>query len=340
MYQKNDYESMLSQIHQPAFLVQDSIITAVNQGAANRFIETGMTADELISQGKEEFHQLPYGSLYLSINLCGTDYPCVVTCLEDGKLFTINESVQPELQVLSLAAQQLSFPVSELTLLLDQLEDTAKKGQISQNLFRIKRIIGNMADASRYGTATPNLHYLNATAVLEEILEKAGELLIQSGIQLTCSLPGQPVFTMLNQEILRRAVYNLLSNAAKFSSSKAVDVQLRQKGNKLYLTVTGQTDSGPIGGNLFNRYLRQPGLEDRKFGLGLGMSLIHAAAAAHGGTVLIQQREQEFQATVTLSITKSSSSAVRSPMLFPDIYGGNDQALVELSDVLSSQLYK
>lgn len=340
MDSKSSYESLLSQIHQPAFLVQDGIITAVNQNAANRLIETNIKAEDLISQGKEEYCQLQDGSLYLSINLHGTDYPCVVTCLEDGKLFAVEtEAVPSELQVLSLAAQQLSFPVSELTMLLDQLEDDPKKAQINQNLSRLKRIIRNMADTARYESTAANLHYCNATALLAEILEKSQTLLSQSGIKLTYRLPDQPVYSMINQEMLRRAIYNLLSNAAKFSSNNTVDARLQRNGNKLYFTVISQTDSEHIGGNLFNCYRRHPGLEARKYGLGLGMSLIHAAAATHGGTVLIQQNQQEFQATMTLSISKSNDSVVRSPILFPDMYGGNDQALIELSDVLSSELY-
>ena len=340
MNQKSDCESMLSQILQPAFLVQDGIITAVNQNASNRLIETGTAVDDFISLGKDEYSQLQNGSLYLGINISGTEYPCVVTCLDDKKLFTIeSDAVQSELQVLSLAAQQLSFPISELSLLLDQLDDTPKKAQINQNLFRLKRIINNMADTSRFESAIPNLQYCDVTAVFTEILEKAETLLSRSGIQVTYHLPGKPVYSMIHQDMLRRAVYNLISNAAKFSANRAVDIQLKQNQNKLYLTVNSQMDCGNISGNLFNRYLRQPGLEERKYGLGLGMSLIHAAAVAHGGTVLIQQVKKKFQATMTLSITQSNGSTVRSPMLFPDIYGGNDQALIELSDVLSSELY-
>ena len=172
-------------------------------------------------------------------------------------------------------------------------------------------------------------------------MEKAQALLAESGIRLNYKLPNQPIYGMINQEMILRAVYNLISNAAKFSDdNKNIDVQLKQIDNKLYFTVTTQNSSNPVTGNLFNRYMRQPGLEDRKFGLGLGMSLIHAAATAHKGTVLIEQGNKLFKATMTLSIIKNTASSVRSPMLFPDVYGGNDQALIELSDVLSSGLYQ
>lgn len=343
MNTENDIKTILSQMEQPAFWVQDGIITEVNSNAANRFIEAGVAVDDLITQGKEEYLQTSNGCLYLTISLCGTDYPCVVTWLEGGNLFTVEtDQLQPELRVLSLAAQQLSFPVTELTLLLDQLKDTPHSAKITHNLFRLKRIISNMSDASRYTTMASILNYCDVCSVFQEILEKAQTLLEESGIQLTYKLPKQPIYSQINQEMLQRAIYNLLSNAAKFSNQKkAVDVRLKQAGDKLYFTVTSQSDTSQTGANMFNRHLRQPGLEDRKFGLGLGMSLIHAAAKAHNGTVLIQQdKHHKICITMSLCITKSKESSVRSPVLLPDVYGGNDQALVELSDVLSSKLYQ
>lgn len=346
MNPESNYETILSQMNQPAFLVQNGVITAVNGNAANHFAETGMDIGEMIVAGKEEYSQLTQGSLYLTIEICGTQYPCCVSCLENAQLFTLElDTAKAELQVLSLVAQQLSFPISELSVLFNQLEDVDenKKSKISQSLFRLRRMIGNMADASRYTTAQAAQNTADIAALFGEILEKAQTLLSESGINLVYTVPNGPVYSQVNQELIRRAVYNLLSNGAKFSDQGSnIDARLIQSGNKLYFTVSSKNSNKNLAaGNLFNRYTRQPGLEERKYGLGLGMALIHAAAMAHNGTVLIQQDPDEMiRITMTLSITKGNDNTVRSPQLFPDVYGGNDQALIELSDVLSSELYK
>ena len=346
MTPESNYETILSQINQPAFLVQNGIITAVNGNAANHFVETGIDIGALIVAGKEEYSQLTLGCMYLTVELCGTQYPCCVSCLENAQLFTLElDNAKAELQVLSLAAQQLSFPMSELTFLFNQLEDvdSNKKSQITQSLFRLKRIIGNMADASRYATSSAIQNAADVTALFREILEKAQTLLSESGINLNYNVPTQPIYSQVNQELIRRAVYNLLSNAAKFSDiGNSINAQLSQSGNKLYFCVSSKSNcNNSTAGNLFNRYTRQPGLEERRYGLGLGMSLIHAAATAHNGTVLIQKNsDQTIRITMTISITKGNNNMVRSPQLFPDLYGGNDPALIELSDVLSSELYK
>lgn len=339
-----DLEVMLQQIDSPAFLVQDGIIIAVNQQAAARFIAAQTQITELLVTGQQEYDAFQSGSLLLKISVSGTTYACTVTCLQQYQLFTIEEDTAlAELQVLSLAAQQLSMPISELSLLIDQLSEaeTDKKSQITQNLFRLKRIIGNMSDASQLSNASARLTSCDVCAVLEEVLEKAETMLAESQIRLTYQLPRQSVVSMINAELLKRAVYNLLSNAAKFSSAgDTVDVTLKRKDNKLFLTVKGGRNTIKNTANLFHRYTREPGLESRKLGLGLGMSLIHSAASVHGGTVLIEQtNKDQFKVTVTLSIQKSTGTDVHSPILIPDIYGGNDQALIELSDVLPSKFY-
>lgn len=335
-------EAMLQQMDSPAFLVQDGILVAVNQQAAARFIAVQTPIAELLITGQQEYDAFQSGSLLLKISVSGTTYACTVTCLQQYQLFTIEEDTAlAELQVLSLAAQQLSMPISELSLLIDQLSETDKKSQITQNLFRLKRIIGNMSDASQLSNASARMTSCDVCAVLEEVLEKAKTLLAESQIKLTYQLPRQSVISMINAELLKRAVYNLLSNAAKFSSpGDTVDVTVKRKDNKLYLTVKGGQNTIKNTANLFHRYAREPGLESRQHGLGLGMSLIHCAASVHGGTVLIEQSDKgKLAVTMTLSIQKSTGTDVHSPILIPDIYGGNDQALIELSDVLPSKFY-
>lgn len=339
---KENLEVMLQQINSPAFLVSDGIITAVNQQAATRFLAPQMAVADQMITGQEEYAQFHNGCLFLKLSVDGNIYNCNITHLDSCQLFTIEEdsSIQ-QLQALSLAAQQLSVPVTEISLIMDQLQELegSKKSQLNKNLFRLKRILGNMADAAQFASAPPRFVTCELCSVFAEILEKAKNLLFQNQITVIYHIPKEPVYGLANTEMLKRAIYNLLSNAAKFSSAgDTIEATLKHRGNILSLTVVG--GHGQITGDLFHRYNRQPALESRDFGLGLGMSLVHSAAAAHGGTVLIEQPSSgKFKITMTLKIQQSNHTDVRSPILVPDIYGGRDQALVELSDVLPHQLY-
>ena len=94
-------------------------------------------------------------------------------------------------------------------------------------------------------------------------------------------------------------------------------------------------------GDVFQRYLRQPGLEDGRFGLGLGLALVRSAARIHNGTVLIDQPESVgTRVTVSIPIQQGSQTLLRSNVAMVDYAGGWNHGLLELSDVLPAHLYR
>lgn len=335
--------AILSNLHQPAFLAAEGVVTAVNTGAQQRFVKAGMSTADLIATGKEEYEAFRSGSLYLTICLAGTEYFCNITAIDNGQLFMIEEkSPKAELQALALASQQLNMPVSEICVLVEQLSASSEeKAKINKNLFRLRRILGNMADAARLTVSTPRLSSCEMCALFEEILEKSAALLSQDGIELAYRLPNHYVYSTASEEMLQRAVYNLLSNAAKYArAGSSIEAALTHTEKRLAFSVTSCYSPAFAEGIRFNSYTRQPGLENPQFGLGLGMTLIQAAAAAHGGTVLCEKLPgDKLRITLSLPVRQDTSGDIRSPALIPDIYAGSDQALIELSDVLSYHLY-
>jgi K+-sensing histidine kinase KdpD len=135
----------------------------------------------------------------------------------------------------------------------------------------------------------------------------------------------------------------MISNAVKFSQKgSAIHAKLSQKDNMLFLTVqdSGNGISGEIRSNVHSRFRRQPGLEDSRFGIGLGMVMIRSAAAAHGGTVLIDHPEGcGTRITMSMTISQTKDSMVHASTLHIDYAGERDHSLIELSDVLPSAMY-
>ena len=144
--------------------------------------------------------------------------------------------------------------------------------------------------------------------------------------------------------MLEQAIYDLLSNAAKFSPPGGViTVKLTHQRDRLYLTVEDQGSGIPdnVTGRIFSMYRREAGIEDGRYGLGLGISLAHQVAAAHGGTLLIEKSESGgTKVTMTLTIRKPIGAPLRSTGPVVDTTGGWDPALVGLSDVLPSEAFR
>ena len=345
MEQLNDLQTMLDQLDCPAFLAQNGQIAAINIGAKQRMAEPGVKIEDLLLTGKDEYKSYTDGCLHVTLRLGAVEYACTITKLQAYELFSLEEtSISAELQALALAASQLRMPLAELTLTVNKLQAQNHDhiSALNQSISRLQRIVGNMSDASTFASAVPRKETQEMCGLFQSVLEKAQTLLSHSGHHILYHLPEPPIYSLADSDMLTRAVYNLLSNACKFAvPSNPIEVTLKKSGNKLYLTVcdNGQGVESNLRSTMFTRYKRQPGIEDPRHGLGLGMAMVHAAASTHGGTVLIQHTDQGTQTTMSLAIEKPSGSAVRSPVLRPDYYGGQDQALIELSEVLPKKLY-
>ena len=341
---------MLNLMIQPAFTVKDGVIIQVNEGAQKYFLEPNMPVEELLLTGKEEYKELKEGCLYLTLNLSGMPYAASVHPMEDFNLFTIEqEKDQAELQSMALAAQELRVPLSNVMTVADQLfpvagedEDSATKEQISRinrGLFQMLRIIGNMSDAYRYSQyGEPKLTLLDITEFLGEIFEQSTELLGYGDVQLRFTNLNKPLLCLVDKEKLERAVHNLISNGVKFASKGTpIDVRLAQRRNMLFLSIQSKAE---VSASMHDRFRRQPGLEDSRFGIGLGMVLIRAAAAAHGGAVLVDHPDGETRITMTMEIRQNSDNMVHSSALSVDYAGERNHCLIELSDVLPARAYE
>ena len=346
---------MLDLIAQPAFCVQSGVITRANRAAQGRLIAEGTDINDLIKIGAEEYREFAGGCLYLTLTLNGRGCGATVSRVEDQDVFVLEqEADQTELQTMALAARELRGPLSNVMAIADQLfpmvnteDDPAARQQIAQinrGLFQMLRVIGNMSDAARYtGPAAPQQETMDICALLDEIFARAQELVHHGNIELRYTTLRESIYCSVDAEKLERAVLNIISNAVKFTpAGGSIDARLTRRGRKLYLRIqdSGAGITSPLLGSLFSRYRREPALEDSRFGIGLGMVLIRAAAAAHGGTVLVDQPEgQGTRITMTMEINKNGS-CLRSPILRVDYAGERDHALIALADALPVSLYE
>jgi len=352
-----DAMEMIEHLRHPAFCVREGIIVKVNPAAASRMIEPGTAISQLLKTGAEEYRDYTGGCLYLTLHVCGQDLGFSVTGKNGFHLFHLEQDTQNyELQAMALAARELREPLASVMISAErlfpmtgpevdpQMRDQAAR--LNRGLMQLLRIVTNMSDASRCSAATPDHQELrDVSAFMREIFCKTEELATYAGITLGYTGPDAPVFSLIDSQLLERAVLNILSNALKFTPKGGrIEAKLSQsqRGNKLILTVqdNGQGIAPELRGNVFHRYLRQPALEDSRYGIGLGMVLIRSAAAQHGGTVLIDQPcETGTRLTLTLALRQDTTALVRANALRIDYAGERDHTLIELSDCLPAAAF-
>jgi signal transduction histidine kinase len=259
-----------------------------------------------------------------------------------------------ELQAMALAARALREPLAAIMNTAEQFlpKNQSDKGEaanphmerLNRSLYQMLRIISNMSDADSYKNARHiGMETVDFAALIAEIMEKAQTISQDVGITLSYTAPNGPILGMANAEKMERAVYNLLSNALKFSpAGSTVEAKLIKSGNHASFIISNQ-NLEPVDDNSFwSRYRREPAIEDNRFGLGLGMTLVSSIASAHGGTVLVDHPTPlETRVTMTVSIVKNNSGTINSPVFrIGDYAGGRDKGLLELSEILPADSYK
>ncbi len=342
----NQNIAMLDLMLRPAVAVENGAICHINPAAAVYLLSVGQAIEPLIASGSQEYADFTEGCLFLTLQLGDTPVGASVVRLGAQDLFLLEaqESLS-ELQALALAAKQLRAPLAGILAITERMEDQPQAGQLNRRMFQMMRLINNMSDAHRYAANTAGrMESLQITSFFEELFQRCGQLLQSTGLTLDYQGLPEPVYILADPERLERAAYNLVSNAAKFApKGSTIQVRLSKKGSRLSLSVSDQGPgiSGDIQGNLYSRYLREPALEDGRYGLGLGMVLVRSAAALHGGAVLVDRPEgQGSRTTMTLQIRTAKQTTLRSPTFRMDYAGEWDHALLELSDCLSAELYQ
>ena len=349
-----DAMEMVDHMPHPAFCVKEGTIIKVNPAAAARMIEPGANIFDLLKTGKEEYSDFSGGCLYLTLPLSGILWGASVIRKKDFDLFALEQdSHRSELQAMALAARELREPLANIMITVDRLfpmtdssdpEMTEYTSRINRSLFQMLRIVSNMSDANRFTANTDTRQEIrDLQGIFTEVIAKVTVLAEHAGVRIAAQIHPEPVYSLVDAQKLERAVYNIVSNALKFTpEGGCIQVSLTRREDKLYFSVQ---DEGPgiaenLRSSIFYRYTREPGLEDGRFGIGLGLVLIRAAAALHEGTVLVDHPQGKgTRVTMSMTIRSGSGTVLRSPMMKVDYAGEWDHGLLELSQTLPTSLY-
>lgn len=350
MEEKKDMLTLLEKVVQPVFCVKEYRIVQINAAARQLFLQPGEDIRPLLDSAWEEYEAFQGGCLYLTLTISGQRVSSCVQRIGDLDIFELDTGDDnAALQPLALAAGELRKPLGSALFntaaLQEQLNDPdalRHLAQLNQGLHRILRLLGNMTDAGTFaGLYQPET--VNIPERMEEIFQNAACLLERSGITLRYEGLAEPIYAIADCSQLERAVLNILSNAAKFSPKGSfIHASLTRRGRTLQLTVqdSGSGIADEVMSSLFRRYLRQPGIEDSRFGLGLGIRMVHNIAVQHGGTLLVSRGDNGgTRIVMTLAIRQREQNQMCSPIFPIDYSGGYDHRLVELSDVLPAELF-
>lgn len=175
-------------------------------------------------------------------------------------------------------------------------------------------LIGDVLDMSKIEADRYELSLepFDARGVIETAVKLIRLRAEDRGLALVCDVGEEPIDVLADRKALNQILLNLLSNAVKFTPpGGAVAVMARANAGELTLAV-GDSGVGIAPEELEllgQRYAQtSSGKHSSERGTGLGLSLVQALAALHGGRVTIESRPGEGT-TVTLHLPVLAGSA-------------------------------
>jgi PAS domain S-box-containing protein len=158
-------------------------------------------------------------------------------------------------------------------------------------------LISDMLDMAKIeaGKLELNFERVDIGGTVEDCARMLRDRAENSGLELTVSLPEEPVFLIADKRAVKQVLLNLLTNAIKFTPAGGhVGVSVRTRDGQTVVTVrdTGigiPAEDLPRLGNPFEQVNSDPMLA--KGGSGLGLALVRALMEKHGGSLHIDSEE-------------------------------------------------
>ncbi len=185
------------------------------------------------------------------------------------------------------------------------------------------QLINDLLDISRVVAGKLNLKIqaVETATVIQAAIEAVRSLADDKSIQIKTSLGNEPATIYADPIRLQQIVWNLLTNAIKFSSEKGViDVELKCLGEKnarfVQITVSdhGKGISPEFLPQIFNQFSQADSATTRLHGgLGLGLSIVKNLVQLQNGTVKAENSQASHGAifTVTFPLISSLAAAIR-----------------------------
>ncbi len=179
---------------------------------------------------------------------------------------------------------------------------------IERNAWAQKQIIEDILDVSRVitGKLQLNLSPVDLVAVVDAALDAVRPAMEAKEIKIETLIDSSLRLVSGDADRLQQVVWNILSNAAKFTPAGGkIEIGVNQNGGGVEIQVK---DSGPgidpsFLPHVFERFRQADGSTTRNHGgLGLGLAIVRHLVELHGGTIGVENRENQKGAIFTVRL--------------------------------------
>jgi len=212
-------------------------------------------------------------------------------------LVNISHDLKTPLNVICATAQLFSMYCSSGS--LDEKKNSIIKyiDSITQNSYRLSKLINNLVDLSKIeaGFFDLNLSNNNIVEVVEKLVMSVTNFTDSKGLNIIFDTDTEEKIIACDSQKIERMVLNLISNAIKFSDEGdeiLVDVKDKDEFVEISVKDNGIGIKHKYLDIIFDRFKQvDKSLSRNAEGTGIGLSLVKSIVELHGGSIHV---ESEF----------------------------------------------
>ena len=205
-------------------------------------------------------------------------------------------------EFLSQVSHELRTPMTSVRsfseILLGDAQVSADERQrfvsiIHDESLRLTRLLDEILDASRLEGGNLDLPVgpVDAQRVVTAVLDTVSGDLRTQGVELQWEPPSVPVYVNANEDRMRQALINLLSNAMKYNDAREPVIRVRVIPGEVRCDIDVIDNGGGIdrgeAGTVFDKFNRGA-RSDRGSGSGLGLTISRAIMRNMGGDLTVE----------------------------------------------------
>jgi PAS domain S-box-containing protein len=217
-----------------------------------------------------------------------------------------------------LAAVQSALELSRLRPDAERMRNAL--AVIERQSAHMAKLIDDLLDVSRIvrGKIELEREVTDLRAIVEGVVTDYQRPASAKQVELTCSLPHEPVWVCVDRTRMTQVIANLVNNAVKFTSSGgSVSVTMRRSEGRaeMRVTDTGIGMSREVMRHAFEPFRQGRPARARSGGLGIGLSVVRGLMTLHGGTASAESEgpDQGSAFTVALPLSEHVRDRVTDP---------------------------